>query len=62
MFLLIVAFQILHLAYFYTPPYPCLIKQLPKPLREHRDKLRQKTIKTDVKLTKLFHDLIIVTN
>ncbi|XP_015588125.1 cyclin-dependent kinase 20 [Cephus cinctus] len=56
----LMAKQALQHVYFHSVPFPCSVKQLPKPLQGHRMYLKSKEIDTNTKLTILFKNLLSV--
>ncbi|CAD6220658.1 GSCOCG00012960001-RA-CDS [Cotesia congregata] len=50
--------EVLKHDYFYVPPFPCDIKQLPKPPSDHRNQFKTKEINCNIKPTELFADLL----
>ena len=43
--------------YFFTPPLPCQLSDMPKPSDDHRQQFKAKVYDIDIPASELFHDL-----
>jgi hypothetical protein len=53
----VLSFQALVHPYFFTPPLPCQLSGMPKPVDGHRQQFRAKEYDTEKPVDELFNDL-----